>query len=65
MKLSSRYTAVAVETGLLFSREKYVEYGGPWGGNGGNGGSVIFVGDEGKTTLIDLRYKDILKQVLV
>ncbi len=37
-------------------REKYVEYGGPWGGNGGNGGSVIFVGDEGKSTLIDLRY---------
>lgn len=40
----------------VYRREKYVEYGGPWGGNGGNGGSVIFVGDEGKTTLIDLRY---------
>lgn len=37
-------------------REKYVEYGGPWGGSGGDGGSVIFVGDEGKSTLIDLRY---------
>lgn len=37
-------------------REKYVEFGGPWGGNGGNGGSVIFVGDEGKNTLGDLRY---------
>ena len=37
-------------------REKYVEYGGPWGGSGGNGGSVIFVGDEGKSTLMDLRY---------
>lgn len=40
----------------VYRREKYVEYGGPWGGNGGNGGSVVFVGDEGKTTLIDLRY---------
>lgn len=40
----------------VYRREKYVEYGGPWGGNGGNGGSVVFVGDEGKSTLIDLRY---------
>jgi GTP-binding protein len=40
-----------------YRREKYVEYGGPWGGNGGHGGSVIFVGDEGKNNLIDLRYQ--------
>jgi GTPase len=40
-----------------YRREKYVEYGGPWGGNGGNGGSVIFVGEEGMQTLIDLRYQ--------
>lgn len=40
-----------------YRREKYVEYGGPWGGNGGNGGSVIFVGDEGKQNLIDLQYQ--------
>ena len=45
----------------VFRREKYVEYGGPWGGNGGNGGSVIFVGDEGMSTLIDLRYKRHIK----
>lgn len=40
-----------------YRREKYVEFGGPWGGNGGRGGSVIFVGDEGKQNLIDLRYQ--------
>ncbi|BCR36051.1 GTPase ObgE [Mariniplasma anaerobium] len=40
-----------------YRREKYVEYGGPWGGNGGHGGSIIFVGDEGKNNLIDLRYQ--------
>jgi GTPase len=45
----------------VYRREKYVEYGGPWGGNGGNGGSVIFVGDEGKSTLIDLRYQRHIK----
>ena len=42
-------------------REKYVEFGGPWGGNGGNGGSVIFVGEEGMSTLIDLRYRRHIK----
>ena len=45
----------------VYRREKYVEYGGPWGGNGGNGGSVIFVGDEGMSTLVDLRYKRHIK----
>ncbi len=44
-----------------YRREKYVEYGGPWGGNGGHGGNVIFVGDEGKSTLLDLRYKRHIK----
>ncbi len=41
---------------VAFRREAHVEYGGPAGGNGGAGGSVYFVGDEGKNTLIDLKY---------
>ncbi len=46
---------------MAFRREKYVEMGGPFGGNGGHGGNIVFEADEGLNTLIDLRYKKIYK----
>lgn len=44
-----------------FRREKYVEFGGPDGGNGGKGGDVVVEAVEGLNTLIDFRYRQHFK----
>ena len=46
---------------LAFRREKYIEMGGPYGGNGGKGADIIFQVNEGLNTLLDLRYKKLIK----
>ena len=44
-----------------FRREKFIEYGGPDGGNGGNGGNVILQATHNLNTLVDYRYKQHFK----
>ena len=46
---------------VSFRREKYVEFGGPDGGDGGRGGDIVFELAEGLNTLIDFRYKQHFK----
>ena len=46
---------------VSFRREKYIEFGGPNGGDGGKGGDIIFVTDQNLNTLIDFRYQQHFK----
>jgi GTP-binding protein len=47
--------------GLSFRHEKYVDKGGPDGGDGGKGGDVVFVAAQNANTLVDFRYNPELK----
>lgn len=63
MNMFIDYTSVYLTSGnggngaVSFRREKYVPLGGPDGGDGGRGGSIIFESDSSMTTLLDLKYK--------
>ena len=44
-----------------FRREKFIEFGGPDGGDGGKGGSIILIASKNLNTLIDFRYQQHFK----
>ena len=46
---------------VAWRREKYVDKGGPAGGDGGRGGDVYLIADEGMSTLMDFKYKSVYK----
>ena len=57
-------TAVGGEGGdgcLSFRREKFVPRGGPDGGDGGDGGDVVLLADEGVATLLEFRFRPLLR----
>ncbi len=63
MNMFIDYTTIFIKSGnggngaVSFRREKYIPLGGPDGGDGGRGGSVIFRADPAMTTLLDLKYR--------
>ena len=46
---------------VAWRREKYVDKGGPAGGDGGNGGDIYLVADENMSTLMDFKYQSVFK----
>jgi GTP-binding protein len=46
---------------VAFRREKYIEYGGPWGGDGGKGGDVWAEAADNLNTLIDYRFQQLIR----
>ena len=46
---------------VSFRREKFIPRGGPDGGNGGDGGSIILTSKKSKNSLIDFKYRNIIK----
>ncbi len=61
-KAKVKVTAGTGGNGVIsFIREKYIPLGGPGGGDGGNGGDVVFVADQGISTLLEIKYSKRLK----
>ena len=46
---------------VAWRREKFVDKGGPAGGDGGRGGDVYLIGDENMSTLMDFKHKSVFK----
>ena len=46
---------------VAWRREKYVDKGGPAGGDGGNGGNIYFIATNNMSTLLDFTHKSIYK----